>query len=168
MSVSSSIKLPGPLTADRLISPDAVTVPVNVGVAIVGLVPNTNAPLPVSSEITPASSAEVVAAKTDSLSAVFANVADVGIVVELIVKPLTFVTVAPEPIDVEPRVGAEYPVTVPHWTPVPVDCKYCPLVPDDEPAVRVPVSVPLSNVRALIVDIVVPEVTTVVPRVGAV
>ena len=31
MSVSSSIKLPGPFTADKLISPDAVTVPVNVG-----------------------------------------------------------------------------------------------------------------------------------------
>ena len=34
------------------------------------------------------------------------SVADVGIVVELIVKPLTFVTVAPDAIDVEPKVGA--------------------------------------------------------------
>jgi hypothetical protein len=34
----------------------------NVGVTKVGLVPNTNAPEPVSSLITPASSAEVVAA----------------------------------------------------------------------------------------------------------
>ncbi len=31
MSVSSSITLPGPPAADKLISPDAVTVPVNVG-----------------------------------------------------------------------------------------------------------------------------------------
>jgi len=31
MRASSSIKLPGPFVADRLISPDAVTVPVNVG-----------------------------------------------------------------------------------------------------------------------------------------
>jgi hypothetical protein len=31
MSVSSSTILPGPFVADRLISPDAVTVPVNVG-----------------------------------------------------------------------------------------------------------------------------------------
>lgn len=38
MSVNSSIKLPGPPTADRLISPDAVTVPVNVGVVSVLLV----------------------------------------------------------------------------------------------------------------------------------
>ena len=31
MSVSSSITLPGPPAADKLISPDAVTVPVSVG-----------------------------------------------------------------------------------------------------------------------------------------
>jgi hypothetical protein len=31
MSVSLSITLPGPPAADKLISPDAVTVPVNVG-----------------------------------------------------------------------------------------------------------------------------------------
>jgi len=37
------------------------------------------------------------------------KVADVGIVVELIVRPLTFVTVAPDAMDVEPKVGAVYP-----------------------------------------------------------
>jgi len=40
------------------------------GVTRVGLVANTRAPEPVSSEITPASSAEVVAAKAESLLAV--------------------------------------------------------------------------------------------------
>ena len=38
MSVSSSIKLPGPLVAVRLISPDAITVPVSVGAVKVLLV----------------------------------------------------------------------------------------------------------------------------------
>jgi hypothetical protein len=57
MSVSSSTILPGPFTADRLISPDAVTVPVNVGAVRV--------------------------------------------------RPAIVVTVAPDVIDVEPRVGAE-------------------------------------------------------------
>ena len=42
------------------------------------------------------------------------SVADDGIVVELIVNPLTFVTVAPEAIDVVPKVGAEYPATDAH------------------------------------------------------
>ena len=49
------------------------------------------------------------------------------------------VTVAPEAIDVDPIVGAEYPDTVPHWTPVPVLCNTCPFVPTEAPAVRVPV-----------------------------
>ena len=31
MSANSSSKLPGPFAADRLISPDAITVPVSVG-----------------------------------------------------------------------------------------------------------------------------------------
>jgi len=67
----------------------------------------------------------------------------------------------------------EFPVwegrasTVPHCTPVPVDFRYCPLVPLDAPAVRVPVSVALSKVTAVMVDTVVPEVITVVPIVGA-
>ena len=84
----------------------AVAAP-NTGVTSVGEVPNTKAPVPVSSEMTPASSAEVVAASADNLSVVTTRVLDVGIVVELIVKELTFVTVAPEAIDVEPSVGAE-------------------------------------------------------------
>ncbi len=57
--------------------------------------------------------------------------------------------------------------TVPHSTPVPVDFRYCPLVPLEADAVRVPDSVALSNVTAVIVDTVVPEVITVVPIVGA-
>ena len=88
--------LPKAPVADRVISPLAVTVPVKVGVAIVGLVPNTNTPEPVSSDITPASSEDVVAANTDNLSDVLVRVADVGIVVELIVKPLILVYVVPE------------------------------------------------------------------------
>jgi len=54
------------------------------GVVSVGLVPNTNAPVPVSSEITPANSAEVVAAWTESLSVVTTRVLLVGIVEPLI------------------------------------------------------------------------------------
>jgi len=57
----------------------------NAGVTRVGEVANTNAPLPVSSEITPASSEEVVAACTLNLSVVTTRVLLVGIVVELIV-----------------------------------------------------------------------------------
>jgi hypothetical protein len=57
MSVSSSTILPGPPAADRLISPDAVTVPVKVGAVKV--------------------------------------------------NPAIVVTVAPDAILVEPRVGAE-------------------------------------------------------------
>jgi hypothetical protein len=56
---------------------------------------------------------------------------------------------------------------VPHSTPVPVDFRYCPLVPLDAEAVRVPDSVALSRVTAAIVETVVPEVITVVPIVGA-
>jgi len=56
----------------------------NNGVVRVGEVANTNAPLPVSSEITPASSKEEVAACTFNLSVVTTSVLLVGIVVELI------------------------------------------------------------------------------------
>jgi hypothetical protein len=56
----------------------------NAGVTRVGEVANTNAPLPVSSEITPASSKEEVAACTFNLSVVTTSVLLVGIVVELI------------------------------------------------------------------------------------
>src|SRR3990167_8853815 len=47
---------------------------VRVGLVRVGLVANTKRPVPVSLEITPANSAEVVAAKSESLLAVRANV----------------------------------------------------------------------------------------------
>jgi len=57
----------------------------NAGVTRVGDVANTNAPLPVSSDITPFNSAEVVAACTLNLSVVTTRVLLVGIVVELIV-----------------------------------------------------------------------------------
>jgi hypothetical protein len=57
----------------------------NAGVTRVGDVANTNAPLPVSSDITPSNSAEVVAACTLNLSVVTTRVLLVGIVVELIV-----------------------------------------------------------------------------------
>ena len=49
-----------------LVPTNAEGVP-NAGVTKVGLVPKTNAPLPVSSDITPASCAEVVAAMTERL-----------------------------------------------------------------------------------------------------
>jgi len=83
----------------------AVATP-STGVTNVGDVANTNAPVPVSSEITPASSVDVVAARADSLSVVTTKVLDVGMVVELIVKALTLDTVAPELMVVEPSVGA--------------------------------------------------------------
>ena len=63
MSANSSSKLPGPFAADRLISPDAVTVPVSVGAVKV--------------------------------------------------SPAIVVTVAPEAIEVEPIVGAEYEEEIP-------------------------------------------------------
>ena len=55
----------------------AVAAP-KVGVTKVGLVAKTNAPVPVSSETTPASSAEVVAAKALILSVVTTNVFEEG------------------------------------------------------------------------------------------
>jgi hypothetical protein len=56
----------------------------SAGVTKVGLVAKTSAPVPVSSEITPASSAEVVAARVDNLSVVTTKVLVDGIVVPLI------------------------------------------------------------------------------------
>ena len=55
------------------------------GVTRTGEVANTKAPLPVSSDITPANSEDEVAACTDNLSVVTTRVLLVGIVVELIV-----------------------------------------------------------------------------------
>ena len=60
----------------------AVAAP-RVGVTRVGLDANTSAPLPVLSLITPASSAEVVAAKAESLSVVTTKVLEAGTVVPL-------------------------------------------------------------------------------------
>jgi hypothetical protein len=56
----------------------------SAGVTNVGELANTSAPLPVSSEITPANSLDDVAARTDNLSVVTTSVLDDGIVVLLI------------------------------------------------------------------------------------
>ena len=55
----------------------------SAGVTRVGELANTKAPLPVSSEITPANSLDVVAASADNLSVVTTRVLDAGIVVPL-------------------------------------------------------------------------------------
>ena len=87
--------------------------PVVKDVVIAGLVPNTNAPEPVSSEIIPANSLELVAAKTFNLSVVTTKVLLLGIVVLLMLvalaTPSTGVTKvglvantnAPEPVSSE-------------------------------------------------------------------
>jgi hypothetical protein len=54
------------------------------GVTSVGVLAKTSAPVPVSSEITPANSAEEVAARTDILSVVTTRVFVSGMVVPLI------------------------------------------------------------------------------------
>jgi len=84
----------------------AVATP-NTGVTSVGVLANTREPVPVSSEITPANSAEVVEARALNLSVVTTNVLDVGIVVELMVKPAILLYVVADEIVVLPRVGAE-------------------------------------------------------------
>ena len=78
------------------------------------------------------------------------------------VNPEIVVIVAPDVSAVDPSVGAEYPVTVAHWTPVPVVCKYCPFVPDVDAAVSVPVSVAADNVLPVIVRVLLVVATTVV------
>jgi hypothetical protein len=70
-------------TAVALVKLIADGVP-RLGVTSVGLVAKTSEPEPVSSEITPASSADVVAARADSLSVVTTKVLVDGIVVPLI------------------------------------------------------------------------------------
>ena len=92
----------GPLEP-RIESAD-VTLPVSVsdvpvaapitGVTSVGVFANTSDPVPVSSEMTPANSEDVVAARAESLSVVTTRVLLVGIVV-----PFTDVAVA------TPRLG---------------------------------------------------------------
>jgi len=70
--------------------------PPSIEVVKVGAVPNTRTPDPVSSEITPASSAEVVAAKADNLLLVVATVPVVGKVNEVFadnVKPKLYAPV---------------------------------------------------------------------------
>lgn len=66
--------LDGVIVLEAVIA-EAASVPVTVGPASVGLVPNTKAPEPVSFEITPASWALVVAANCASVPPVSANVA---------------------------------------------------------------------------------------------
>lgn len=72
------------------------------GVVSVGLVPNTNAPLPVSSEITPASSDEDVVANADSLFDVVASVPDVGKVMLVAPLDVSVMELAPDVASVEP------------------------------------------------------------------
>ena len=82
------------------------------GVVSVGDVSNTNFPEPVSSEITPASSADVVAANTDNLFAVYATVppapnATDDVSVPVNVNVLLAVRVLPSAIvNVDPVAGA--------------------------------------------------------------
>lgn len=87
----------------RLIVPvDPPAVPIVIALAKVGLVPNTSNPLPVSSEITPASSAEVVAAKADNLLADVANVPDVGRVTLVVPVDVSVIELAPDVASVDP------------------------------------------------------------------
>jgi hypothetical protein len=88
----------------------AVATP-KVGVTKVGEVAKTNVPVPVSSEITPANSAEVVVAKALILSVVTTNVFELGIVV-----PFTLVAVATPKTGVT-KVGE---VSITNLDPVPV------------------------------------------------
>jgi len=65
----------------------------NIGLTSVGVLANTKAPLPVSSEMTPANSLDVVSASADSLSVVTTRVLDAGMVVPLRVVVLLEVSV---------------------------------------------------------------------------
>ena len=94
MSVSSSTILPGPFVADKLISPDAVTVPVNVGAVKVLLVSVSVVALPIKVSV--------------DVGRVIVPVLVIDEIVGVVkVKPAIVVTVVPEGIDVEPIVGAE-------------------------------------------------------------
>jgi len=86
--------------------------PETVGASIVGDVPKTSDPVPVSFEITPASSADVVAAKAESLLAVSAMVpvvfGPVKFPVPVVNDPPAVVSMEPPPvvsIDPPPAVG---------------------------------------------------------------
>ena len=77
--VAKAVVLSPAVCVTPIVPVGKVGVPVKVGEA-----DNTKLPVPVSSEITPANSAEVVAAITFNLSVVTTNVFEVGIVVLLI------------------------------------------------------------------------------------
>jgi len=81
-----------------LVSTAADGVP-RFGVVRLGLVANTSAPEPVSSLITPASSAEVVAAKAESLSVVTTKVLEAGTVVPFSVVVLEDERLVKAPVD---------------------------------------------------------------------
>ena len=89
-----------------LVSTAADGVP-RFGVVRLGLVANTSAPEPVSSLITPASSAEVVAAKAESLSVVTTKVLEAGTVV-----PLSVVVLEDERLVKAPEDGFAAPIAV--------------------------------------------------------
>jgi hypothetical protein len=79
----------------------------NVYEAVCALVAKSDSwtlPVPISSEITLANSADVVAANTDNLSVVFVSVAEAGIAVPLIVTLLVAPAVEPMLIVVVPAV----------------------------------------------------------------
>jgi hypothetical protein len=84
----------------------AVAAP-SAGLTKVGEVANTSAPDPVSSLITPASSAEVVAAKAESLSVVTTKVLEAGTVV-----PLRVVVLDDERLVKAPEDGFAAPIAV--------------------------------------------------------
>jgi hypothetical protein len=94
--------VPELLLIDSPPEPDACTLvaiaaPI-VGVTSVGEVANTSAPLPVSSEITPANSEEDVDASAESLSVVTTSVLLAGIVVPLSVVVLLLLNVVNAPV----------------------------------------------------------------------
>jgi hypothetical protein len=89
----------------KLVTTPADGVPI-FGVTNVGDVANTKKPVPVSSLMTPANSAEVVEDRTLILSAVFTNVDDAGIVVpfKIVVDELFSVVNAPVDATLAPTV----------------------------------------------------------------
>ena len=134
-SASSSIKLPGPLVADKLMSPDAITVPVNVGAADKTLFP---VPVEVVTPVPPLATGSVpVTPLVSGRPVAFVRTPDAGVpsagpvnVGDVRVRPAIVVTVAPDAIDVEPMVGAENPDTVPQEVEVPSVVKNLPELPD--------------------------------------
>jgi hypothetical protein len=134
----------GTVTVPEKVAALAITVPVRVG-----LPANTRAPVPVSSEMMPASSDDEVAAWTFSLSVVTTSVLLLGIVVKLmVVIPARVVDVPPRAIAVEPivtEVLASFALAI-------------------EPASIVLVTVPES---ADVISVLVPAGTVTVPEAAA-